>query len=75
VSLFGPRVAEAADARKPHIICRYLLDLCQQYNQFYQNVRIIGSEQEKVRLALCDKTARVLAQGLALLGIASPEEM
>ncbi|PIZ56560.1 arginine--tRNA ligase [Candidatus Woesearchaeota archaeon CG_4_10_14_0_2_um_filter_57_5] len=75
LAAFPSRVTEAADARKPHIICRYLLDLCQQYNQFYQNVRIIGSEQEQPRLALCAKTADVLAQGLSLLGIAAPEEM
>lgn len=72
---FPKKIEEAANARKPHIIARYLLDLCQQYNLFYQKVHIIGSEGENARLALSSATSQVLENGLHLLGITAPEEM
>jgi len=62
---------------KPHVLCTYLFDLSQRYNSFYEQCPVLNSEpsQRESRLALCAATARTIALGLDLLGIAHPEQM
>jgi len=59
----------------PNLICNYLFDLAQKYNAFYNQHRIIGGENEKLRIELTMSTGQVLRNGLKLLGIESPERM
>jgi arginyl-tRNA synthetase len=47
----------------------------QLWNAFYNENRIIGSEREANRLVLTRSVARVLENGLNLLGIEAPEKM
>jgi arginyl-tRNA synthetase len=71
-----PEVAlRALDDFAPHYLCLYLFELSQAWNSFYNENRIIGSEREAERLLLTKSVARVLENGLGLLGIASPEKM
>ncbi|MFH5231572.1 arginine--tRNA ligase [Antrihabitans spumae] len=77
-----PRVvASAANLREPHRIARYLEELAGTYHRFYAACRIlpIGHEEPNelhtARLALCDATRQVLANGLTLLGVSAPEQM
>jgi arginyl-tRNA synthetase len=67
----------AFDNFKPSQLAQYLLDVCSAFNQFYQKHRILGepAEVEESRLVLVRSTARVLAAGLAVLGIPAPEQM
>jgi arginyl-tRNA synthetase len=59
----------------PHYLCLYLFELSQLWNAFYNENRIIGSEQESERISLTKTVAQVLENGLALLGIEAPEKM
>jgi arginyl-tRNA synthetase len=70
------RATEAALA--PHRLCTYLFDLATAFTDFYESCPILRAdtaEQLRSRLLLADLTARVLAQGLDLLGIAAPDRM
>lgn len=77
-----PRVLKSAAAlREPHRVCRYLEDLAGDYHRFYDACRILpqGDEQptdlNTARLALCQATRQVVANGLAILGVSAPERM
>ncbi|WAC92961.1 arginine--tRNA ligase [Mycobacterium sp. Aquia_213] len=77
-----PRVLDsAASLREPHRICRYLEDLAGDYHRFYDSCRVLpqGDEQPTdlhvARLALCQATRQVIANGLAILGVRAPERM
>jgi arginyl-tRNA synthetase len=77
-----PRVLEtAASLREPHRVCHYLEDLAADYHRFYDSCRVLpqGDEQaidlHTARLALCQATRQVIANGLAILGVSAPERM
>ncbi|WP_374025010.1 arginine--tRNA ligase [Mycobacterium sp. HNNTM2301] len=77
-----PRVLKtAASLREPHRVCRYLEDLAGDYHRFYDSCRVLpqGDEQptdlHTARLALCQATRQVIANGLAILGVTAPERM
>jgi arginyl-tRNA synthetase len=62
----------------PHRLCTYLFDVASAFTDFYESCPILRadtSEQLRSRLLLADLTARVLAKGLDLLGIAAPDRM
>jgi len=73
-----PRVVQrTAETLKPHRLCQYLFELATAFTAFYQACPVLRAEEpvRSSRLALCMLTARVLAKGLDLLGIAAPETM
>jgi arginyl-tRNA synthetase len=75
---FDAVVHETLDKFSPHKLCTYLFDLAQTFTAFYEACPVLKDGFEATResrLALCDLTARVLQQGLALLGIDAPERM
>ncbi len=77
-----PRVLQtAASLREPHRVCRYLEDLAGDYHRFYDSCRVLPqgdeppSDLHAARLALCQATRQVIANGLAILGVSAPERM
>lgn len=75
---FHTVVAGAAEGDRPSGLCTYLLEAAKKFNSFYHDCSIgqAGSEALKqARLALAGATGEILRQGLALLGIPSPERM
>lgn len=75
---FDGAVAETVDRYAPHRLCTYLFELAQDFTAFYEACPVLRAESDELRLsrlALADLTARVLAQGLDLLGIAAPDRM
>jgi arginyl-tRNA synthetase len=70
-------VHDTIDKLGPHRLCTYLFELASLFTGFYEACPVLKADEptRSQRLALCDLTARVLAQGLALLGIDAPEEM
>jgi arginyl-tRNA synthetase len=75
---FGTAVLEAGDTLRPHRLAGYLYDLATAFTAFYETCPVLKAPDEATRasrLALCELTARVLARGLKLLGIAAPERM
>jgi arginyl-tRNA synthetase len=75
---FGTAVVEAGESLRPHRLCGYLYDLATAFTAFFETCPVLKAPDDATRtsrLALCDATARVLARGLGLLGIAAPERM
>lgn len=77
-----PRVLKTAAAlREPHRVCRYLEDLAGDYHRFYDSCRVLPQGDESpsdlhvARLALCQATRQVIANGLGILGVSAPERM
>ena len=74
---FKGEVQNAALAREPYIVSRHIMNLVGKFNRFYIDHRIIDQEDniKKARLALVSLTAKVIKEGLTLLGIDAPEVM
>jgi arginyl-tRNA synthetase len=76
---FGDTVFEAAAEYAPHKLAAYLYQLASLFTSFYDKCPVIKPEPPKDvaenRLLLCDVTARTLHQGMALLGIRTPERL
>jgi arginyl-tRNA synthetase len=75
---FNAAVIDTIDKYSPHRLCTYIYELATTFTAFYEHCPVLKAEDENIRqsrLALCDLTARVLNQGLALLGIETPEQM
>jgi arginyl-tRNA synthetase len=75
---FDAVVHDTLDKFSPHRLCTYLFEVAQAFTAFYEACPVLKDGYEATResrLALCDLTARVLQQGLALLGIDAPERM
>ncbi|MCF8570618.1 arginine--tRNA ligase [Gordonia sp. HY002] len=74
-------VASAANLREPHRVSRYLEALAGAYHRFYSRCRVLPqgdddpSDVHAARLALCEATRQVLANGLDLVGVSAPERM
>ncbi|MDX1961533.1 MAG: arginine--tRNA ligase [Pirellulales bacterium] len=63
---------------RPHQLTTYLFELANQFSAFYEVCPVLQADtptQLATRLALCALTARVLRQGLELLGIEVVERM
>lgn len=63
---------------RPNQLTAYLYDLANRFSSFYENCPVLKAESPELlrsRLALCDLTAKVLRQGLSLLGIEAVERM
>lgn len=75
---FDAAVWEMIDSLSPHKLCTYLFELASDFTAFYEHCPVLkadNDEQRDSRLALCDATARIMEQGLDLLGIRAPEQM
>jgi len=71
-------VRSVCDALEPHRMCQYLYELAQTFSTFVTNCPVLQAESEQVRdsrLRLCGVAERVLADGLAILGIQAVERM
>jgi arginyl-tRNA synthetase len=75
---FSDAVHNVANKGMPHMMCNYLYELAGAFMTFYEACPILKdvNEQQKCsRLRLADLTAKVLNQGLSLLGIETLERM
>ncbi len=74
-------VASAAQRRVARLLLRYLEEVARTQHNFSDTCRMlpIGDEEpgplHAARLALCQATRQVLANGLGLLGVSAPEQM
>ncbi len=66
-----------ATSREPHKLINYLNDLATAFHKFYHDCRILGEMDDLAfaRSELLTVTARVLANGLGILGITAPDRM
>jgi len=74
---FPRAIAGAAEASEPHRLINYLNDVATDFTSFYHDCRILGVDPSlgTARVVLAQQTARVLANGLEILGIQAPEQM
>jgi arginyl-tRNA synthetase len=75
LSEFAAVAEQAAAELLPSHICTYLYELAQNFNRFYEKNRILDGPRESLRLKLAEDYAKVLEEGLELLGIPAPEHM
>ena len=67
--------AEATERRAPHAIPVYAIRVADDFHRFYHEHRVVGSDAESFRLALCRATQIVIARCLDLIGVEAPERM
>jgi arginyl-tRNA synthetase len=74
---FGLVLEAVAEEYRPNFLCNYLYDLAGHFTRFYETCPVLKAEapSRASRLVLCDLTARVLKQGLEVLGIETLEQM
>ncbi len=74
---FQDTVQTAAEERDPSQVAKYLFNLAQVFNNFYQVCPVLQAEGDvkNFRLALINKVREIMAEGLELLGIDVVEEM
>jgi arginyl-tRNA synthetase len=74
---FGLTLEAVAEEYRPNFLCNYLFDLAVHFSRFFENCPVLKADAatRDSRLALCDLTARVLKQGLDVLGIETVEQM
>ena len=75
---FGAAVAQAGIDYSPSGIANYCYELTKEFNQFYHDYSILNADTkaEKItRLVLAKNVAKVIKNGMALLGIEVPERM
>ena len=75
---FGVAVAQAGIDYSPSGIANYCYELTKEFNQFYHDYSILNAdtEAEKItRLVIAKNVAKVIKNGMALLGIEVPERM
>lgn len=71
-------VINAANTYKPNLVADYLFETAKKFNTFYNALPILRAESEEIlksRLILADRTAKVIKEGLDLLGIKTVDRM
>ncbi|WP_237275246.1 arginine--tRNA ligase [Tenacibaculum ovolyticum] len=78
LELYPEVIQQAAKNYSPAVIANYTYELVKEFNSFYQNVHILGEENQdkKVfRVQLSKKVADTIKSAFNLLGIQVPERM
>ena len=72
-----PNVVRFAEEKcEPSAIAKYVINLAQAFNKYYAHTKVLVEDEAfNSRIALVQTTASLLKQGLALLGVAAPDEM
>jgi arginyl-tRNA synthetase len=74
---FGEIVPLVLHEFRPNLLANHLFETANAFHAFYEACPVLKSEgvTQHSRLVLCEATARVLKQGLSLLGVDVPERM
>lgn len=75
---YGAVVEQAGKDYSPSGIANYCYELTKEFNQFYHDYSILGTDNDKektVRLVLAANVAKTIKNGMDLLGIEVPERM
>jgi arginyl-tRNA synthetase len=78
LQVFPETVQLAAESYSPAIIANYTYDLVKEFNSFYQQVSILGENEELIkmfRVQLSGKVGEVIRSAFRLLGIDVPDRM
>lgn len=74
---FGLVLEAVVQEYRPNFLCNYLYDLAGHFTTFYEKCPVLKSDPRvrDSRLALCELTAQILREGLAILGIETLDQM
>lgn len=72
---FGETLDIMARDLLPNRLTDYLYELAEKFNAFFRDCRVEGTLEEGSRLVLCELTARILKQGLEILGLKTVERL
>lgn len=74
---FGEVVPTVLNEFRPNLLANHLFETANAFHAFYEACPVLKAEEKErnSRLVLCNATARVLRQGLDLLGVGTPERM
>ncbi len=78
LELFPDVIQQAAANHSPAMVANFTYDLVKEFNSFYQNVSILGADEqnEKIfRVQLAQSVSSTLKNAFDLLGIEVPERM
>ena len=78
MSEFGAAVEQAGKDYSPSGIANYCYELTKVFNQFYHDYSILNESDEqkrKIRLVIARNVAKIIKNGMSLLGIEVPERM
>ena len=78
MSDYASAVEQAGKDYSPSGIANYCYELTKEFNQFYHDYSILkeeDSQKRAVRLRIAANVAKVISNGMALLGIEVPERM
>ncbi|MCL5129001.1 arginine--tRNA ligase [Algibacter sp. L4_22] len=78
LQLFPEIIQNAAEQHSPALIANYTYDLVKEFNSFYQNVSILGADndiEKQLRVQLSNTVANTIKNAFLLLGIQVPERM
>ncbi len=70
ISQLSETISKASSEYKPHLLCRYALDLCQMINSFYQQGKILDEsnpETSAYRLTILQAAHTTLSQTMDLI--------
>ena len=71
-------IQQAAANHSPALVANYTYDLVKEFNSFYQNVSILGEQDQNkkvLRVQLSKKVSDIIKSAFSLLGINVPERM
>lgn len=72
---FSEVLNQVAQDLLPNRLAEYLYNLAEKFNAFFRDCRVEGTAEQNSRLLLCELTARILRQGLSILGLHTVEKM
>lgn len=72
---FNETLNKMAEELMPHYLTDYLYLLAQKFNAFFRDCRVEGVPEQDQRLLLADLVARIMKQGLQILGIQVVDRM
>ncbi|SFC81631.1 arginine--tRNA ligase [Algibacter pectinivorans] len=78
IQLFPEVIQNAANNHSPALIANYTYDLVKEFNSFYQNVSILGADndtEKTLRVQLSQVVANTIKNSFSLLGVHVPERM
>ncbi len=78
ITKFSQVIALSYEEIAPHRICAYIYDVCNAFNRFYHETRILTEEDTARKegwIALLILTRDILETSIDLLGFAAPEKM
>ena len=75
LSQFESALDKTIESNDPAYLCAYSLDLAKLFSKAYQELKVVGDERAKSRLALFEATAVVIKICLNLLGVKTIDRM